>query len=69
MPDTVSPVLAARGRTGAAKRSGDPALIETAYRDLAAEKIAAYIEKIVSTAPPLTSAQKSRLSALIGGAS
>lgn len=62
-----NPVLSARGRAGHAKKTGDAGLIEDAYRDLAAEKIAAYIEKVVSTAPPLTSAQKSRLSALIGG--
>jgi hypothetical protein len=64
---SVSPVLAARARTGVAARSGDPHRIEDAHRDLAAEKIAAYIEKVVSAAPPLTGAQKSRLTALIGG--
>lgn len=66
-----APVASARGRVASLTRSraeDDPDL--TAARgDLAAAKIQQYIEKVVSTAPPLTRAQKSRLSALIGGAS
>lgn len=63
-----SSVLKARSQLGVASRSGSETDIADARRDLAAAKIAQYIEKVVSTAPPLTSAQKSRLSALIGGA-
>lgn len=64
-----NPVLAARGRTGHAKKTGDPTKIEDAYRDLATEKIAAYITQVTTQAPPLTNEQKARLVALIGGAS
>lgn len=63
----VSPVLAARARTGVAARSGDEDQIEDARRDLAAAKLEQYIEKIVSTAPPLSPAQNSHLAALFGG--
>ena len=66
---TPSAVLSARGKLGSAKKSSDPVVIENATRDLAAAKLEQYIERIVSTAPPLSAAQKSRLSALIGGAS
>lgn len=62
MPD---PVLSARGRTGHAKRSGNPSLIEAAYRDLAAAKLEQYIERVVSAAPPLTSEQRDKLAALL----
>lgn len=61
-----SEVKSLQGKKAAAIRWGNPD-VTNVDRDLAAEKIAAYIEKVVSTAPPLTSAQKSRLSALIGG--
>lgn len=39
-----------------------------ARRDLAAENIAAYVERVVSTAPPLTADQRSRIAALLRGA-
>lgn len=61
----MSEVLSARGRAGQAKRTGDPKRIEGAYRDLAAAKIAAYIEKVVAEAPPLTAAQRDRLAILL----
>lgn len=61
-------VLKARSQLGVASRTGSRDDIVAARRDLAAAKLEQYIEKIVSTAPPLTPAQKSRLSALIGGA-
>ena len=60
---------AERARVASLSRSrtaDDPELI-AARGNLKAERLAAYIEKVVSTAPPLTSAQKSRLAALIGG--
>lgn len=60
---------AERARVASLSRSrtpDDPDLI-AARGNLKAERLAAYIEQVVSTAPPLTPAQKSRLSALIGG--
>lgn len=62
---------AERARVASLSRSrtpDDPDLI-AARGNLKAERLAAYIENVVSTAPPLTAAQKSRLAALIGGAS
>lgn len=62
-----SEVKSLLGKKAASTRWAKPDVDDVA-RDLAAARIAAYIEKVVATAPPLTSAQKSRLSALIGGA-
>lgn len=61
-----SEVLAARSLLGLASRRRDAEAITDARRDLAAAKIAAYIEKVVAEAPPLTDAQRDRLSAIIG---
>jgi hypothetical protein len=49
----------------------DPKAIEDARRDLAAEKIAAYVDKVLDAAPPLTDEQRARLAELLhaGGAS
>ena len=50
---------------------GDPATDEdvaTARRDHAAEKLHAYVERIVADAPPLTDEQRSRLAGLLRGA-
>ncbi|WP_146145292.1 hypothetical protein [Microbacterium timonense] len=58
-------VLRARSLKGVAARRGDEAALVDASRTLAAEKIAAYIERVVSTAPPLTPDQRSRLTALL----
>lgn len=60
-----SPVISARGRLGYAKRIGDPQTITDAKRDLAAANLQQYIEKVVSTAPPLTDEQRDRLAALL----
>jgi len=49
-------------------RTGDPQRIASAQRDLAAERIAAYIERVVETAPPLTPAQRDRIVVLLRGA-
>lgn len=48
------------------RSSDDPDLIN-ARRNLKAERLADYIQRVVNEAPPLTSAQKSRLASLIGG--
>lgn len=65
-----SPVLSSRGRLNAAQRH-DPHGDHSRLRaDLAAAKLEQYIEKVVSSAPPLTDSQRSRLAALLtGGAS
>lgn len=61
-----SEVLAARSLLGLASRRRDVDAITDARRDLAAAKIAAYIEKVVAEAPPLSDEQRDRLSAIIG---
>lgn len=63
----MSETLALRGRVASLSRSrsaNDPDLIE-ARRALAAEKLAAYVSKTVAEAPPLTSAQRDRIAALL----
>lgn len=60
-----SEVLAARSALGVASRRGDAEAATEARRDLAAAKIAAYIEKVVAEAPPLSDEQRDRLSAII----
>lgn len=46
---------------------GDPARIEQTRRDLAAERLASYIAKVVDAAPPLTDEQRDRLAVLLRG--
>ena len=58
-----------RARVAALSRSrasDDPELIE-ARRSLKTERLAAYIERTVADAPPLTSAQRDRLALLLSG--
>jgi len=62
---SANPVIQARSRLGVASRRGDVTAIEIARRDLAAEKISAYIEQVISAAPELTAAQRDRLAALL----
>lgn len=61
----MSDVLKARGRLGVAARERDPDRITEARRDLAAAKLAAYVQKVVSEAPPLTMEQRHRISQLL----
>ena len=66
--------LSARGRLGYAKKSGDPAAVAAAKRDLAAAKLEDYITAVVAGAPPLTPAQVDRIVTILrpaigGGAS
>lgn len=56
-----------RSRLGVAARKGDPSGIEQARREHAAAKIAAYVEKTVAEAPPLTDEQRDRLATLLRG--
>lgn len=62
-----SRAIAARNLLGnTCRHHPDDAEAKThARRDLAAAKIADYIEKIVSQAPPLTDAQRESISALL----
>lgn len=56
-----------RARVAALTRSrtsDDPDLVD-ARRNLAAERLAAYIEKTVAAAPPLTPEQRTRLTELL----
>lgn len=62
-----SPVLKARSAVGVATRRGDPAKIEDARRELAAANLEAYIQRIVSEAPPLTSDQVAKITTLLRG--
>jgi hypothetical protein len=60
---------AERARVASLSRSrtpDDPALV-AARRNLHVERLADYIERVVSAAPPLNEAQKARLTALLGG--
>ncbi len=65
-------VGSAKGRLARASALYGAESVEVAERrrDLAAAKIAQYIERVVADAPPLTDSQRSRLAALLtGGAS
>lgn len=64
-----SATRSARGRLAALTRSrsvDDPELLD-AKRQLAAEKLAAYVDSVVSSAPPLTPAQRDRIAMLLNG--
>lgn len=70
---TTNPVAAAHSRVAnlAKQSKKDPAakaLLEHARRDLAAEKLAAYIAEVVASAPPLSVDMVQRLSLLLSGA-
>ncbi|TFD53217.1 hypothetical protein E3T46_04595 [Cryobacterium sp. Hh11] len=53
-------------KIAAAARWGNPSPeIAVAHRDLAAERLADYITKVVSKAPPLTPEQRDRLASLL----
>jgi len=56
-------------RAGGAAKAGKPEAIAESRRDLAAERIACYVEKVLAQAPPLSAAQQDRLTVLLRGAS
>ena len=60
-------VRAATARAGAAVRWKRPDA-DDALRDLAAERISAYIERVLAEAPPLGPQQRDRLARLLNGA-
>lgn len=70
MSKGIDPRLAKRrSAVAVATRAQNPAAIESTRRDLAAEKIAVYIERIAAAAPPLTLAQRDKLALLLRGGS
>ncbi len=48
-------------------RPGDSAALAETARNLAAERLAAHVERVVAQAPPLTPAQRDRIAALLRG--
>ena len=60
-------ILSARSRVGVACQRRDVDAEREARRDLAAAKLAAYIEKTVASAPELSVAQRKKLTLLLGG--
>lgn len=66
MPSANPDLRRAAARAGAAARWSSTD--EAPARDLAAERIAAYVERVVSNAPPLTRDQRSRITSLLRGA-
>jgi hypothetical protein len=66
MPARSPQLRRASARAGAAVRwQGEDT--RDARRDLAAERIAAYVERVLADAPPLDAEQKARLSLLLHG--
>lgn len=65
MPAASRALRTATARSAALARWGKKS--PDAGTDLATERLAAYIERVVSSAPPLTDEQKRRLSDLLGG--
>lgn len=63
----MSRAIAARNRLGLAARyhADDPHRVAEARRDLAAAKIADYVERVLADAPPLTDEQRTRLAELL----
>lgn len=66
--DQVSEVRYLRSKLGHAVRRGTEEEQVEVRRDLAAAKIAQYVERVVSEAPELTDEQRSRLAGLLNGA-
>jgi hypothetical protein len=70
MPETAfkgSPLAKARADVAIAYRRKDstPQAIETARRNFATEKIAAFVQKVLAEAPPLNDEQRTRLAELL----
>jgi hypothetical protein len=63
----MSRAIAARNRLANTARhhGGDPSKIASARAELAEAKIADYIERMLSEAPPLTDEQRTRLAELL----
>lgn len=67
MPETAPSRLRTMQAKSAAARRWQTPDRERIERDYAAERIAAYVEKIVADAPPLTNEQRDRLTAILRG--
>ncbi len=67
MPAKSPTLRVAVARAGHAAVTGDPDRIAQTRRDLAAERLASYIAKVVDGAPPLTDEQRDRLALLLRG--
>jgi hypothetical protein len=63
-PDPQKRAITARIAAAARWGNNSPEL-ESAHRDLAAERLAEYVAKVVATAPPLTPTQRERIAALL----
>lgn len=50
-----------------ARHRPDSQELDNARRELAAAKLAAYIQRVVDEAPPLTAEQRSRLALMLSG--
>ncbi len=61
--------LTARAHLGSTVRRhrNDPQRVQQARADLAAAKIADYIERVVAEAPPLTAEQRDKLAVILRG--
>lgn len=68
MPTTeaTSSVRSLQGKSAAARRWNKPDRAELA-RDYAAARVAAYVEKVLAEAPPLTDEQRATITRLLGG--
>jgi len=65
MPANSATLRVAVAKAGHAARKGDPERIAETRRDLATERIASYVERVVAGAPQLTSQQLDRLAELL----
>jgi hypothetical protein len=66
MPANSPSLRRSTARAGAAARWRHPDA-DQARRDLAAERISSYIQRVLADAPPLTDAQRDRLAVLLAG--
>lgn len=74
MSESIPTITKSRSRLGVATKAGDAEAATEARKDLAAAKIAAYIERTLAEAPPLSAEQRSQLASILapvvaGGAS
>lgn len=65
MPARSPELRTALARAGHAAAYGTTEKVEQTRRELAAERLAAYIEKVVDASPPLTADQQDRLTLLL----
>ncbi|GAB3349982.1 hypothetical protein [Modestobacter lapidis] len=66
MPASSPTLRNSTARAGAAVRWGK-ANADDARRELAAERITEYVQKVLATAPPLTNEQREKLALLLHG--